>query len=187
MALKAGCDVNCGNTYVHMMKAYEQGLVTEEEIRGAAINLFATRYLLGIMEGSEYDKIPYSVVECKEHLQKAHQAALESCVLLKNDGMLPLKKDQLKTVAVVGPNANSRISLIGNYHGTSSRYVTVLEGLQDALGEDVQVLYSEGSHLWADKVERLAVEDDRITEAVICAEEADAVGPWTPSCPCCAC
>ena len=175
LALKMGCDVNCGSTYVYMMKAYEKGLVTEEEMRTSAIRLFTSRYLLGEMEGSEYDSIPYSVVECREHLKKAHQAALESCVLLKNDGMLPLKKDQLKSVAVVGPNADSRRSLIGNYHGTASRYVTVLEGLQDALGEDVQVLYSEGSHLYSDKVERLAVEDDRITEAVICAEQADAV------------
>ena len=175
LALKMGCDVNCGNTYIYLMKAYEQGLVTEEEIRTAAIHLFTTRYLLGIMEGSEFDSIPYSVVECPEHLAKAHQATLESCVLLKNDGLLPLDPKKLKTLAVIGPNADSRASLIGNYHGTSSRYITVLEGLQDALGEDVRVMYAQGAHLYKERVEGLGKADDRLSEAVTVAEESDAV------------
>ncbi|MGN1021251.1 MAG: glycoside hydrolase family 3 C-terminal domain-containing protein [Aristaeellaceae bacterium] len=175
LALKMGCDLNCGNTYIYMMKAYEQGLVTEEEIRTAAVHLFTTRYLLGIMEGSGFDDIPYSVVECPGHLAKAHQATLESCVLLKNDGLLPLDPAKLRTVAVVGPNANSRVSLIGNYYGTSSRYVTVLEGLQDALGDDVRVLYSEGCHLYKDVTRGQVMKDNLISEAVTVAEEADAV------------
>ena len=174
LALKMGCDVNCGNTYIYMMKAYEQGLVTEEEIRTAAIHLFTTRYLLGIMEGSEFDSIPYSVVECPEHLAKAHQATLESCVLLKNDGLLPLDPKKIKTLAVIGPNANSRHALIGNYYGTSSRYVTVLEGLQDALGEGVRVLYSEGCHLFKDVTRGQVMKDNLISEAVTVTEEADA-------------
>ena len=174
LALKMGCDVNCGNTYIYMMKAYEQGLVTEEDIRTAAIHLFTTRYLLGIMEGSEFDSIPYSVVECPEHLAKAHQATLESCVLLKNDGLLPLEAKKLKTLAVIGPNADSRRALIGNYYGTSSRYVTVLEGLQDALGEDVRVLYSEGCHLFKDVTRGQVMKDNLISEAVTVTEEADA-------------
>ena len=174
LALKMGCDVNCGNTYIYMMKAYEQGLVTEEDIRTAAIHLFTTRYLLGIMEGSEFDSIPYSVVECREHLAKAHQAALESCVLLKNDGLLPLDPKKLRTLAVIGPNADSRRALIGNYYGTSSRYVTVLEGLQDALGEDVRVMYSEGCHLFNDVTRGQVMKDNLISEAVTITEEADA-------------
>ncbi|MDY4138423.1 MAG: glycoside hydrolase family 3 C-terminal domain-containing protein [Eubacteriales bacterium] len=174
LALKMGCDVNCGNTYIYMMKAYEQGLVTEEDIRTAAIHLFTTRYLLGIMEGSEFDSIPYSVVECPEHLAKAHQATLESCVLLKNDGLLPLDPKKIKTLAVIGPNANSRHALIGNYYGTSSRYVTVLEGLQDALGEGVRVLYSEGCHLFKDVTRGQVMKDNLISEAVTVTEEADA-------------
>ena len=174
LALKMGCDVNCGNTYIYMMKAYEQGLVTEEDIRTAAIHLFTTRYLLGIMEGSEFDSIPYSVVECPEHLAKAHQATLESCVLLKNDGLLPLEAKKLKTLAVIGPNADSRRALIGNYYGTSSRYVTVLEGLQDDLGEDVRVLYSEGCHLFKDVTRGQVMKDNLISEAVTVTEEADA-------------
>ena len=61
-----------------------------------------------------------------------HKAALESCVLLKNSGLLPLNPETVGTVGVIGPNANSRAALVGNYHGTASRYVTVLEGIQDA-------------------------------------------------------
>jgi len=175
LALENGCDVNCGNTYIYMMKAYEKGLVTEEQIRLAAVRLFTARYMLGIMEGSEYDAIPYTAVECREHIAKAREASEKSCVLLKNDGMLPLNKEKLKTVAVIGPNADSRLSLIGNYHGTSSRYVTVLEGIQDELGDDVRVLYAQGSHLFRNREENLGQPDDRICEALTVAELSDAV------------
>ncbi len=176
LAIKNGCDVNCGNTYIYLMKAYEQGLVSEEDIRTAAIHLFTTRYMLGEMEGSEYDDIPYTVVECKEHLAKAHEASLKSCVLLKNDGLLPLKKESIKTLGVIGPNANSRVALIGNYHGTSSRYITIAEGLQDAMGDDVRVLCSEGSHLWKDRTENLSqYANDLVSEAVTVAENSDVV------------
>jgi len=175
LALENGCDVNCGNTYIYMMKAYEKGLVTEEQIRLAAVRLFTARYMLGVMEGSEYDAIPYTAVECREHLAKAREASEKSCVLLKNDGMLPLDKKKLSTLAVIGPNANSRLSLIGNYHGTSSRYITVLEGIQDELGDDVRVLYAQGSHLFRDREENLGQPDDRIAEAVAVAELSDGV------------
>ena len=176
LAIKNGCDVNCGNTYIYLMKAYEMGLVSEEDIRTAAIHLFTTRYMLGEMQGSEYDSITYDAVECKAHLDKAHEAALKSCVLLKNDGLLPLKKENLKTLGVIGPNANSRAALVGNYHGTSSRYITVAEGLQDALEDEVRVLCSEGSHLWKDRTENLSkYAGDRLAEAVTVAENSDAV------------
>lgn len=175
LALENGCDVNCGNTYIYMMKAYEKGLVTEKQIRQAAVRLFTTRYLLGVMEGSAFDAIPYEKVECPEHLALAHRAALESCVLLKNDGLLPLNASKLRTLGVIGPNANSRAALIGNYHGTSSRYITVAEGLQDALGEDVRVLFSEGCHLFRDRTEGLGQPGDRLAEAVTVAENSDAV------------
>ena len=175
MALENGCDVNCGNTYIYMMKAYEKGLVTEEQIRTAAVRLFTARYMLGIMEGSEYDAIPYTAVECREHIAKAREASEKSCVLLGNDGMLPLNKEKLETIAVIGPNANSRLSLIGNYHGTSSRYITVLEGIQDEVGDDVRVLYAQGSHLFRNREENLGQPDDRIAEAVAVAEISDAV------------
>ena len=175
LAIKEGCDVNCGNTYVYLLKAYEKGLVTEEQLRRSAVRLFTCRYMLGLIEGSEYDAVPFEKVECAEHLAKAREASEKSCVLLKNDGLLPLDRKKLNTLGVIGPNANSRAALIGNYHGTSSRYVTVLEGLQDALGDDVRVLYSQGCHLFRDREENLAVADDRISEALAVAEHSDAV------------
>ncbi len=175
MALKAGCDVNCGNTYLHLLKAYEQGLITEEDITQAAERLFTTRFLLGLFDDTEYDKIGYEKIECKEHLQLADRATAESVVLLKNTGILPLDKSGLKTIGVVGPNADSRAALIGNYHGTSSRYITVLEGIQDAVGEDVRVYYSEGCHLFKEKVENLSAGPDRISEAVAVAKHSDVV------------
>lgn len=175
LALKCGCDVNCGVTYLHLLGAYEDGLVTEEEITKAAERMLTARYLLGLFDGSEYDEIPYEVVECKEHVEAALDMARKGTVLLKNDGTLPLRRENLKTIGVVGPNANSRAALVGNYHGTSSRYITVLEGIQDEVGEEVRVLYSEGCHLYKERMEGLAWRQDRISEAVIVAEHSDVV------------
>ena len=175
LALKCGCDINCGVTYLYLLKALEQGLVTEEEITEAAVRAFTTRYLLGLFDGSKYDDIPYEKVECEEHLEVAQQLTRESVVLLKNDGVLPLNVSAGKTVGVIGPNADSREALVGNYHGTSSRYVTVLEGIQDKVGHNGRVLYSEGSHLFKDRVENLAWENDRVAEAVIVAKHSDVV------------
>ena len=175
LALKSGCDVNCGNTYLHIMKALQDGLVTEEDITTAAERLFTTRFLLGLFDETEYDGIGYDVLECAEHLKTADQATAESVVLLKNDGILPLRKENLKTVGVIGPNANSRAVLVGNYHGTSSRYITVLEGIQDLAADDIRVYYSEGCHLYREKVESLAWRQDRISEAVSVALNSDVV------------
>lgn len=175
MALKAGCDMNCGVTYLHLLKAYQEGLVTEEEITEAAVRVFTARFLLGLFDKSEYDNIPYEKVECEEHLEVAQQMTKESVVLLKNDGVLPLKASAGQTIGVIGPNANSREALVGNYHGTSSRYITVLEGIQDKVGHNGRVLHSEGSHLFKDRVENLALENDRIAEAVIVAKHSDVV------------
>ena len=176
-ALKAGTDLNCGCTYRCLITALAQKLITEEDIRQAAVRLFTTRYLLGIMDGqeTEFDKIPYSAVECREHVSAAIEAAEKGIVLLKNDGILPLNKEKLKSIAVVGPNANSRVALIGNYHGTSSRYITVLEGIQDEAGDDVRIYYSEGCHLFRDRVESLGRADDRIAEALVAADQSDVV------------
>ena len=175
LALKSGCDVNCGNTYLHMLGAVQDGLVTEEEITEAAERLFTTRFLLGLFEKTEYDGIGFDRLECGEHLKAADRATAESVVLLKNNGILPLDKEKLKAVGVIGPNADSRAALVGNYHGTSSRYITVLEGIQDFVPEGTRVYYSEGCHLFRDRVESLAWKNDRISEAVNVARNSDVV------------
>jgi beta-glucosidase len=175
MALKAGCDLNCGNIYLYILKAYQDGMVTEEDITTAAERLFTTRYLLGLFDGSSYDQIPYEKVECSEHLHLADKMTEECLVLLKNNGILPLNRETVKTIAVIGPNADSRAALIGNYHGTSSEYITILEGIHREAAGNIRVLYSEGSHLHKNKTEWLAKEHDRIKEAVIVAEHSDVV------------
>ena len=175
MALNAGCDLNCGNTYLHVLTAYQQGLVTEDAITQAAVRLYTTRYLLGLFDESEYDAIPYEKVECKEHLALADKAAKESVVLLKNDGVLPLDIDKIQTIGVIGPNANSRIALMGNYHGTSSEYITISEGIQRYAEGKARVLYSEGCALFKEKTESLAQKGDRLAEARIVAEHSDVV------------
>ena len=175
LAINNGCDLNCGNTYLHILGAVQDGLVSEETITEAAVRLFTTRYLLGLFDGSEYDAIPYTEVESPEHLALAEKAAQESFVLLKNNGILPLEKSKIKTIGVIGPNANSRAALVGNYHGTASRYVTILEGLQDYLGEDVRVLTSTGCELFRDRTENLAFPADRLSEAKIVADNSDVV------------
>ena len=175
MAINNGCDLNCGNTYLHILKAYQAGLVTEETITKSAVRLFTTRYLLGMFDGSEYDSIPYTEVESKEHLALSEKASVESMVLLKNNGILPLKKESVKTIGIIGPNADSRAALAGNYHGTASRYRTIQEGIQDYVGGEIRVLTSVGCHLWQEKTENLAVAGDRLAEAAVVADESDVV------------
>jgi len=175
LALEMGCDVNCGCTYQKMMNAYRAGLITEEQITESAVRLFTTRFLLGMFDKTEYDNIPFTVVECDEHQKVASRAAAESIVLLKNDGLLPLDKTKLKTIGVVGPNADSRIALQGNYHGTSSRFVTVLEGIEDKVEGSVRVLYSEGCDLWKPNISNLSDQDypDRLSEVQTIADYSD--------------
>ncbi len=173
LALKNGCDVNCGNTYIHLYKAYEQGLVTEEEITTACEHLFRTRFRLGMFDETEYDSLGYMDVETPEHLAVSRRAAESACVLLKNDGILPLDASKINTIGVIGPNAQNIGALRGNYYGTASRYETILMGIQDAFPG--RVLFSEGSHIIKDRCEVLAFPDDRIAEAKAIAEHSDVV------------
>ncbi len=174
LAIKNDCDLNCGCAYQYILDAVKEGLVREENIDDCVIRLFTTRYLLGLNEETEYDKISYDEIESKENVSLAIEAAKESLVLLKNDGILPLNKNKLKSIAVIGPNANSRQALIGNYHGTSSRYITVLEGLQDeVINDDIKIRYSLGCHLYKEKVEPLAKAKDRFSEAITIAKMSD--------------
>lgn len=177
LALDAGCDVNCGCTYERILDAYKEGILDEKYITQSCIRLFTTRYLLGMFDETEFDAIPYTQVEAPEHLALAHRAAQESVVLLKNDGILPLRREGLKTIGVIGPNADSRAALIGNYHGTSSEYITVLEGIRREAGEEVRILYSQGSHLWQKNMENLSCEEggDRLSEAAAVCACSDAV------------
>ena len=175
LAIKNGCDLNCGNTYLHMMEALKEGLVTEENITTACERLFTTRYLLGLFDDDcEYNSIPVTDADTDEHDEMALRAAEKSMVLLENDGTLPLDPSSVKTVAVIGPNADSIPALEGNYNGTSSRYVTFLEGIRSYCRDHgIRVLYSLGCHLYKDRTSNLAQADDRLAEAMMYAEQAD--------------
>ena len=175
LAIRNGCDLNCGNTYLHMLEALQEGLVTEEQITTACERLFTTRFLLGLFaDDCEYDHIPVTDTDTDEHAALALKAAEKSMVLLENDGTLPLDPNKTKTIAVIGPNADSIMALEGNYNGTSSRYVTFLAGLRAyAEKHGIRVLYSLGCHLFKDRTSNLALADDRLAEAAMYAEIAD--------------
>ena len=175
LALKKGCDLNCGCTYIHLMSAYNQGLITEEDIRTAAVRLFTTRFILGMFDETEFDGLNYLDVETRENLAVAKRASDESIVLLKNDGILPIDKNKNKVISVIGPNADSRACLIGNYYGTSSEYITALEGIRNAAGEDMRILYSEGCNISLPKPDFLSREYHRLAEAKAVMSRSDLV------------
>ncbi len=176
LALKGGCEVNAGYAYRSMMETYEKGLVTEDEIRKAAVKALTIRAALGMFsDDCEYDSIGIDAIDTDESAKLSYRSSVNSLVLLKNDGVLPLDKNRIKKIAVIGPTATSVTVLEGNYNGTSSRYVTNLEGIRAVAGDSVRVLYSEGSHIFADKVQNLAMDDDRLSEAEMTARASDVV------------
>ncbi len=167
-ALNSGCDLNCGNIYEYLPMAVRKGWVDEARLDEAVTNLLTARMKLGVLDekvATPFDEIPYTVVQSGPMQQLNLKAAEKSAVLLKNEGnLLPLNKEKLRTVGVIGPNANSRTALIGNYEGTAARYVTVAEGIQDYLGDEVRVLTSEGCHLYRDRIMGLSAANDRRAE-----------------------
>lgn len=180
MALNAGCDLNCGNTYLCILAALKEKLITEEDMRTACTRLMATRMKLGILPRTDedankktavYDAISYLENDTPENNAVSLKAAQESIVLLKNNGVLPLKEGEYKTIGVVGPTANMRTVLEGNYFGTASEYVTNLEGIKRSTSS--RVLFSDGAHLYQDGFSNLAHKDDRMAEAIIVTKNSD--------------
>lgn len=179
LALKNGCDINCGNMYINLLIAHKEGLVSEEDIDRSVERLIMTRMKLGLFDNPEhvpFSTIPYELNSCKEHSDFSVEVAKKTMVLLKNENsLLPLDKSKIKSIAVIGPNADSRDALQGNYFGTSDRYVTVLDGIRASVGSDTRIYYSQGCHLYKDRVSGLAMPRDRFAEAVGAAERADVV------------
>lgn len=173
LAIKAGCDVNCGCTYEHLLTAYNEGLITKEEIRTACVHAMRTRIRLGMFDKTEHFDYPYSIVACKQHKAESLRAAQESIVLLKNNGILPLDENKIRTIAVIGPQADSRVALEGNYTPKADRYITMLEGVQDRFNG--RVIFAEGCHLYQDRVSQICLAGDRYSEAIAAAENADVV------------
>ena len=179
LAVRAGTDLECGRVYPNLVDAVRQGLVSEQAIDTAVKRLFLARFKLGMFDPPDsvrWARIPFAVLDEPAHGELARQAARESIVLLKNDGgVLPLRKD-LRTLAVIGPNADEWRMLLGNYNGIPRDPVTPLRGIREAVSLRTRVLYARGAAL-ADGLpgseplpaERLA------SEAVAVARQADAV------------
>lgn len=174
MAMKAGCDVNCGSCYNQLMKAYYQGMVTEEEIHTSAVRALTTRILLGMNQETPWDQLDFQDVDTPDAASLNYRAAAEGMVLLKNDGILPLDQKKIHSIGVIGPNADSSVVLQGNYHGTASHFVTVMEGMRKAF-PDTRLYYASGSDVVNPRTERLAREYDRVSESCVVARASDVV------------
>jgi beta-glucosidase len=166
-AVKAGTDLECGVDYKNLVTAIERGLLTEEDINVAAKRVFTARFRLGMFDPDEmvpYTNIPY-FVNCSDYNNSlARQAACKSVVLLKNsENTLPLAKT-VKTIAVIGPNADNFESLIGNYNGIPKDPVTILRGIKNKVTPETKVIYAEGSDL-ADGIHNLTIIPSRYLQA----------------------
>jgi beta-glucosidase len=149
LALRRGVDLECGRTYTALPAALRQGLITEDEIDTAVKRLFTARVRLGMFDPPDqvpYAQIPITLNDSPEHSALARAMAQESIVLLKNSGVLPLRRG-LKTLAVIGPTAQDVRVLHGNYEGRASHPVTVLEGIKARVQPGTEVLYSPGCEL----------------------------------------
>ena len=147
MAVKEGHCLNCGQEAPGLVEAVKRGLVSEKEIDARVGRLLSIQFRLGLFDPP--DQVPYAAIPYSENGSIAHSrisldAARKSIVLLKNDGTLPLAKDKLKRVAIIGPNIRSVSALLGNYSGTPRFPITVLDGLSSALEPEVQVEAVQG-------------------------------------------
>ena len=146
-----GCDLNCGGIYQrYLLESVTLGLISEEEIDTAVYRLFLARMKLGMFDPAEivsYAQIPYDNNNSQKHDELSLKTALGSMTLLKNNGALPIDINNIKKIAVVGPNADNINALLGNYHGTPSNPVTFINGLNDYVGNRAEITYSKGVDL----------------------------------------
>ncbi|MEJ2005341.1 MAG: glycoside hydrolase family 3 C-terminal domain-containing protein [Cyclobacteriaceae bacterium] len=146
MALNAGVNLNCGDSYPALVEAVREGLVEEELLDERLVTLFTTRFKLGMFDPKDdnpYNSISTDVINSAEHRALAREAAQKSIVLLKNNGVLPLRND-LGNYFVTGPNASGIMPLIGNYYGVNPDMVTILEGLTAAIEPGSQMQFRPG-------------------------------------------
>lgn len=148
LALKRGVNLNCGSVYYpSLIEAVKQGLVKEQEVDSALVQLLLTRFRLGLFDPPSrvpYAKIPESAIHSPEHKALAREAARKSIVLLKNKNhVLPLKKDT-RYIYVVGPNATNAEVLLGNYYGVSDNLNTILAGIAAKVPPGCFIQYKQG-------------------------------------------
>ena len=177
-AVKAGCDICCGGSYNSLLKAVQQGLITEPEIDNALYYAFATRIRLGMFDPPQ--DVPWSNVGIDQNDTPENEAlslrvAEESMVLLKNNGVLPLNRAKIKRIAVIGENAKSIPMLVGNYYGTPARPVTILDGIQAVAGTNIEVTYADGCPLALKNDGSNKPSADMTAQAIAAAKNADVV------------
>jgi beta-glucosidase len=151
MAARNGCDINCGCLYLQLRDAVETGLITETELDLCLKRIFAARIKLGMFDPESqvpFSKIKPSVVNSEPHRNLARRIAQESIVLLKNNGILPLRKD-LRHLFVTGPNAADKLVLLGNYNGYAPQMQTILEAIIEKASVATQVQWMKGCELAA--------------------------------------
>lgn len=180
LAVNNGCDLNCGRIFESLRKAVDQGLISEETIDQAVRRLLRTRFKLGMFDPPDrvpFNNIPYEINDCAQHRELAGEMARESIVLLKNeDNLLPLNQDKLSSIAVIGPNADSKKVLLGNYYGRPSRYITALEGIQNKVGDQTRVYYAHGCDLSTQATDSLGeLATSGFAEALAAAERSDLI------------
>jgi beta-glucosidase len=150
LAIKAGTDLSCGEEYHDVPKAVREGLLSKADVDRAVKRLFTARFRLGMFDPPDrvpYAKTPLATIDSTEHRTLALRSARESIVLLKNDkGILPLSPN-VKTIAVIGPEADLVVALEGNYNGTPSNPVTPLLGIERRFGRQKTLAYAQGSKL----------------------------------------
>jgi beta-glucosidase len=148
LAIRAGCDLECGDSFTGLVEAVRTGAVTEPQIDEAVRRLFTIRFRLGLFDPPDavrWARIPSAVVDSAPHRALALRAARESIVLLKNEGpLLPLTRSA-RIIAVIGPNADDTEVLLGNYNGTPKDPVTVLEGIRRTAPAGTTVLFEPGA------------------------------------------
>ena len=177
-AVKAGCDICCGGDYNALLKSLQKGLVTEADIDKALSYALKTRFKLGLFDPA--DKVPFSNItiaanDTPDHEALALKAAQESIVLLKNDGLLPLNRQKIKRIAVIGANADSVPLLLGNYNGDPARPVTILNGIKQAAGPGIEVTYNTGCPLVVRKDGTDQPSAELLIDAIKAAQAADVV------------
>jgi len=145
-AVLAGCDLTCGTEYGALEKAVADRLISIKDIDKSVKRLFLAQFKLGMFDPESmvaYARIPYSENNTPAHNKVSLEVAHQSMVLLKNNGALPLSL-KYKKIAVIGPNANDTEVLLGNYNGNPTNPVSVLQGIKDNAGQDVEIIYEKG-------------------------------------------
>lgn len=184
LAVKNGCELNCGRVYAVLLDAVAQGLIDEATIDQAVARLFKARFQLGMFDPPEmvpYAQIPFDVIDSPAHRALALRAAQESIVLLKNEGdLLPLRKN-IGSIAVIGPNADDLQILLGNYHGTPTTAVTPLQGIRQKVSPETIVYHAPGCALANGMPRLLPIPTDYLRPITPIAAETGLNGRYYPN------